>query len=159
MFHFMNGYTAKVAGTEMGVKEPQATFSPCFGGPFLVWHPRKYAQLLAEKLEKHQSRVWMINTGWSGGPYGVGKRMNLDLTRAIVRAIHEGKLENPKLKPYPKFDLSAVIECPGVPSNVLEPEKTWSSLEAFEATADKLAALFRENIESFDNGQMRPMEG
>lgn len=159
MFHFMNGYTAKVAGTEMGVKEPQATFSPCFGGPFLVWHPRKYAQLLAEKLEKHQSRVWMINTGWSGGPYGVGKRMNLDLTRAIVRAIHEGKLENPKLKPYPKFDLSAVIECPGVPGNVLEPEKTWSSLEAFEATADKLATLFRENIESFDNGQMRPMEG
>lgn len=159
MFHFMNGYTAKVAGTEMGVKEPQATFSPCFGGPFLVWHPRKYASLLAEKLARHGSRVWMINTGWSGGPYGVGKRISLDLTRAMVRAIHEGKLEGAPTKDYPKFQLSAVTKCPGVPDALLQPEKTWSSEAAFNENAQKLAELFDENIKGIETGKIRAMEG
>ena len=159
MFHFMNGYTAKVAGTEMGVKEPQATFSPCFGGPFLVWHPRKYASLLAEKLTRHGSRVWMINTGWSGGPYGVGKRISLDLTRAMVRAIHEGQLEGAPTKDYPQFQLSAVIKCPGVPDALLQPEKTWASEAAFNENAQKLAELFEENIKGIETGKIRAMEG
>lgn len=159
MFHFMNGYTAKVAGTEMGVKEPQATFSPCFGGPFLVWHPRKYASLLAEKLARHGSRVWMINTGWSGGPYGVGKRISLDLTRAMVRAIHEGKLEGAPTRDYPQFQLSAVTRCPGVPDDLLQPEKTWASETAFNANAQKLSELFDENIKGIETGKIRAMEG
>ncbi len=159
MFHFMNGYTAKVAGTEMGIKEPQATFSPCFGGPFLVWHPSKYASLLAEKLRIHGSRVWLINTGWSGGPYGVGKRIHLDLTRAMLRAIHEGKLHNAKTKAYPQFQLSAVTECPGVPDTILQPEKTWDSRESYQEYADKLARLFQDNIKGIEKGDIRAMEG
>lgn len=159
MFHFMNGYTAKVAGTEMGIKEPQATFSPCFGGPFLVWHPSKYASLLAEKLLLHGSRVWMINTGWSGGPYGIGKRIHLDQTRAMLRAIHEGTLHDAKTKDYPHFQLSAVTKCPGVFGNILEPEKTWKSLESYQEYADKLARLFQENIRGIENGDIRAMEG
>src|SRR5271166_1209690 len=103
MYHFISGYTAKVAGTEVGVKEPSATFSPCFGGPFLVWHPNKYAELLAEKMKRYGSRVWLVNTGWSGGPYGVGRRIKLANTRAIVDAIHSGALVNAKTQRDPIF--------------------------------------------------------
>ena len=120
MYHFISGYTAKVAGTEMGVTEPQATFSPCFGGPFLVWHPSKYAEMLAEKMRKHNARVWLVNTGWSGGGYGVGKRISLKNTRAIIDAIHSGALAKAKTERDPVFGFDVVAECPGVPSEILD---------------------------------------
>src|SRR3954468_20224452 len=125
MYHFISGYTAKVAGTEMGVTEPQATFSPCFGGPFLLWHPMKYAELLAEKMQRHGARVWLVNTGWSGGAYGVGKRMKLALTRTIVDAIHSGKLADAPTTPDPVFGVGTVTACAGVPEDVLVPRQAW----------------------------------
>ena len=108
MYHFISGYTAKVAGTEMGITEPQATFSPCFGGPFLVWHPMKYAELLADKIQRHRANVWLVNTGWSGGAYGVGKRMKLSITRAIIDAIHGGQLADAPVQPDPVFGVGVV---------------------------------------------------
>jgi phosphoenolpyruvate carboxykinase (ATP) len=152
MIHFVNGYTAKVAGTEMGVVEPQATFSPCFGGPFLVWHPKKYAELLSERLKTHRANVWLVNTGWSGGPYGVGSRMKLSLTRAIIDAIHSGELRNAPSRPDPLFELSTVTACPNVPSEVLDPRHTWSDQDAFDTYSTKLARLFKENHEQFEAG-------
>jgi phosphoenolpyruvate carboxykinase (ATP) len=128
MYHFISGYTAKVAGTEVGVKEPQATFSPCFGGPFLVWHPMKYAALLAEKMQQHRANVWLVNTGWSGGSYGIGKRMKLSLTRGIIDAIHSGELSKARTAPDPVFGISVVAECPGIPPQVLVPRDTWTAL-------------------------------
>jgi len=121
MDHFISGYTAKVAGTEVGVKEPSATFSPCFGGPFLVWHPSKYAELLAAKMKQHGTRVWLVNTGWSGGAYGTGKRIKLAHTRAIVDAIHAGVLAKAETQSDPVFGLNVVTQCPGVPSEILVP--------------------------------------
>lgn len=115
MYHFISGYTAKVAGTEVGVKEPSATFSPCFGGPFLVWHPNKYDELLAAKMKKHGARIWLVNTGWSGGAYGVGKRIKLANTRAIVDAIHSGKLVKSETQKDPIFGFEVITECPNVP--------------------------------------------
>ena len=112
MYHFISGYTAKVAGTEMGVTEPQATFSPCFGGPFLVWHPSKYAELLAAKMKKHNARVWLVNTGWGGGGHGAGKRISLKHTRAIIDAIHSGALAKAKTQRDPVFGFDVVTECP-----------------------------------------------
>ena len=126
MYHFISGYTAKVAGTEVGVTEPQATFSPCFGGPFLVWHPSKYAELLAEKMHQHKAHVWLVNTGWSGGSYGVGKRMKLAITRAIIDAIHGGVLASQPTVADPVFGFAAVSECPGVPKDILIPRNTWA---------------------------------
>lgn len=152
MYHFINGYTAKIAGTEMGVKEPQATFSPCFGGPFLVWHPRKYAELLADKIRKHQANVWLVNTGWSGGPYGVGSRMKLAYTRAIVDAIHAGQLKNAPTEVDPIFGVRTVTECPGVPTDILQPRLTWADQSAFEAAANHLQQLFTENYAQFLEG-------
>jgi len=150
MFHFISGYTAKVAGTELGVTEPEATFSPCFGGPFLVWHPGKYAELLAEKIRKHKSTVWLVNTGWSGGAYGVGLRIKLEYTRAIIDAIHSGALASVRVESDPVFGVDVVQECPGVPKEILVPKSTWKDKTAFEQTAKKLAGLFRENFEQFD---------
>ena len=112
MYHFISGYTAKVAGTEIGVKEPSATFSPCFGGPFLVWHPSKYAELLAAKMKQHNARVWLVNTGWSGGAHGVGKRIKLAHTRAIVDAIHNGSLAGGRTRRDPVFGFEVVTACP-----------------------------------------------
>lgn len=149
MYHFISGYTAKVAGTEMGVTEPQATFSPCFGGPFLVWHPAKYAELLAAKMQQHQTRVWLVNTGWTGGAYGVGKRMKLSLTRAILDAIHDGSLAEAPTTPDAVFGVSVVRQCPGVPSEVLVPRDAWTDKAAYEATARKLAHLFRDNFTKY----------
>jgi phosphoenolpyruvate carboxykinase (ATP) len=149
MYHFISGYTAKVAGTEMGVTEPQATFSPCFGGPFLVWHPMKYAGLLAEKISRHRVNVWLVNTGWSGGAYGVGKRMKLSLTRAIVDAIHSGSLRDAPMTPDPVFGIGVVTGCPGVPADVLVPKRTWHDPAAYEATAAKLATLFSDNFRQY----------
>jgi phosphoenolpyruvate carboxykinase (ATP) len=152
MYHFISGYTAKVAGTEVGITEPQSTFSPCFGGPFLVWHPSKYAQLLAEKMRKHNARVWLINTGWSGGAYGTGKRMPLKLTRAIVDAIHSCAVTNPKVERDPIFGFDVVTEVPGVPRNILRPRDTWADKSAYDATARKLAGLFNENFKTYASG-------
>jgi phosphoenolpyruvate carboxykinase (ATP) len=149
MYHFISGYTAKVAGTEMGVTEPQATFSPCFGGPFLVWHPMKYAGLLAEKIKRHDARVWLVNTGWSGGAYGIGKRMKLSLTRAIVDAIHTGALRSAPVARDPVFGLDAVTACPGVPPEVLVPRAAWTDAAAYETTARKLAGLFADNFRHY----------
>jgi len=152
MYHFISGYTAKIAGTEIGVTEPQATFSPCFGGPFLVWHPMKYAGLLAEKMQRHLSNVWLVNTGWSGGGYGVGKRMKLSLTRAIIDAIHSGQLAKARTVPDPVFAFGVVTECAGVPRDVLTPRDTWTDKAAYVATAKKLAKLFIDNFKQYESG-------
>ena len=149
MYHFISGYTAKVAGTEMGITEPQATFSPCFGGPFLVWHPTKYAGLLAEKIRTHGAHVWLVNTGWSGGAFGTGKRMKLAFTRAIIDAIHAGTLADAPTSPDPVFGFAVLTAVPGVPREILIPRDTWSDKSAFDATAAKLARLFIANFEEY----------
>ncbi|MEL6546213.1 MAG: phosphoenolpyruvate carboxykinase (ATP) [Myxococcota bacterium] len=149
MYHFISGYTAKVAGTEMGVTEPQATFSACFGAPFLVWHPTKYAEMLAEKMKQHNVDVWLVNTGWTGGPYGVGSRMSLAHTRAIIDAIHDGSLAKSDTVEDPVFGLHIPTECANVPSDVLTPWATWSSRDDYDAMAKKLAGLFHENFKTY----------
>jgi phosphoenolpyruvate carboxykinase (ATP) len=151
MYHFISGYTAKVAGTEVGVTEPEATFSPCFGGPFLVWHPTKYAELLAEKLVEHKVKTWLVNTGWSGGPFGVGQRMKLSYTRALIDAIHGGALDNVEMVPDPIFGIAVPKACPGVPSEVLLPRQTWSEPKAYDEMARKLAFRFRENFKAYED--------
>jgi phosphoenolpyruvate carboxykinase (ATP) len=151
MYHFISGYTAKVAGTEVGITEPQATFSPCFGGPFLVWHPMKYAGLLAEKIQRHGSNVWLVNTGWSGGAYGVGKRMKLSLTRAIIDAIHSGRLADARTVSDPVFGAGVVAECPGVPPSVLIPRDAWADNASYETMARKLAGLFRNSFGQYED--------
>jgi len=152
MYHFISGYTAKVAGTEMGVTEPQATFSACFGAPFLVWHPAKYATLLAEKMERHQVNVWLVNTGWSGGSFGIGQRLKLAYTRAIIDAVHSGALVSANVRRDPVFGFDVVTECAGVPAEVLWPENTWVDKNRFRETAQKLARLFANNFEKFAEG-------
>src|SRR5215471_5654796 len=152
MYHFISGYTAKVAGTEIGVKEPSATFSACFGGPFLVWHPNKYAELLAAKMKQHGTRVWLVNTGWSGGSYGIGKRIKLANTRAIVDAIHSGAPTTATTQRDQVFGFEVLTECPGVPFDILNPKSTWSDKSAFDETAKKLAGLFRNNFTKYESG-------
>jgi phosphoenolpyruvate carboxykinase (ATP) len=149
MYHFMSGYTARVAGTEDGVTEPEVTFSPCFGGPFMVWHPAKYASLLAERIERSKAQVWLVNTGWTGGPDGVGSRIKLAYTRAIVDAIHDGVLRTAAAKEDPIFGLTVPIECPGVPKEILWPRSTWRDQAAYDQTARKVASLFAENFKRF----------
>jgi phosphoenolpyruvate carboxykinase (ATP) len=150
MYHFISGYTAKVAGTEQGVKDPEATFSPCFGGPFMVWHPTKYAEMLAEKLRKHGAQTWLVNTGWSGGGYGVGARMKLKYTRAIVDAIHAGALDKVETVEDPVFGVQVPTTCPEVPSEILVPRNTWADKGAYDAQAKKVAGLFRENFKKYE---------
>lgn len=152
MYHFISGYTAKVAGTEMGVTEPQATFSPCFGGPFLVWHPSRYAELLAAKMKEHNARVWLVNTGWGGGAHGTGQRISLKHTRAIIDAIHSGALVQAKTQRDPTFGFDVVTECPHVPSEILVPRNAWPDQAAYETTARKLASLFKENFKKYEAG-------
>jgi len=149
MYHFISGYTAKVAGTEMGVKEPQATFSACFGAAFMVWHPAKYAELLAAQIAKHGSQAWLVNTGWSGGEYGVGERMSLKFTRAILDAIHDGSLQNAPTVTDELFGLVVPTECAGVPSEILTPKNTWADKAAYDQKAKHLAGLFNKNFEKF----------
>jgi phosphoenolpyruvate carboxykinase (ATP) len=149
MYYFLSGYTAKVAGTERGVTEPQATFSACFGAVFLVWHPTKYAEMLGEKLRAHGSHVWLVNTGWSGGAYGVGKRMKLGYTRAMVRAALAGTLDGVATRTDPIFGLAVPTAVPGVPSEVLDARGTWPDAAAYDAQARKLADMFRSNIQKF----------
>ena len=152
MYHFISGYTAKVAGTEVGVTEPSATFSPCFGGPFLVWHPAKYAELLATRMHDHAANVWLVNTGWSGGGYGSGSRMKLSLTRKIIDAIHNGELAKAPTQKDPVFGFEVVTACPDVPSELLTPRNTWKDKAAYDAAANKLAALFTNNFKTYADG-------
>ncbi len=149
MYYFLSGYTAKVAGTERGVTEPQATFSACFGAVFLVWHPTKYAQMLGERLREHGSQVWLVNTGWSGGPFGVGHRMKLGYTRAMVRAALNGDLANVQTENDPVFGLAVPTAIPGIPSDIMQPRSTWPDPEAYDAQASKLAQMFRDNFKKF----------
>ncbi|MFI4876286.1 MAG: phosphoenolpyruvate carboxykinase (ATP) [Blastopirellula sp. JB062] len=152
MYHFISGYTAKVAGTEMGVSEPQATFSPCFGGPFLVWHPGKYAELLADKMAKHRANAWLVNTGWAGGGYGVGSRFKLTHTRAIIDAIHSGLLNDSQTQPDPYFGFQIITQVPGVPSELLTPSTCWADQSAYQQAAQKLANLFIDNFQKYAGG-------
>ena len=149
MYYFLSGYTAKVAGTERGVTEPQATFSACFGAVFLVWHPTKYASMLGKLLDQHKSSVWLINTGWSGGAYGTGKRMKLAFTRAMINAALAGDLDDAKTETDPVFGLTIPTEVKDVPSDVLNPRRTWTDGAAYDAQAKKLSEMFRRNFEKF----------
>jgi len=149
MYHFISGYTAKVAGTERGITEPKATFSACFGAPFLPLHPGRYAKLLGEKIQKHRVNVWLINTGWSGGPYGVGRRIELRYTRAMIRAILDGSLADVEMRQDPTFGLHVPVHVPGVPDEVLNPRETWEDKEAYDAQAQMLAHLFAENFKNY----------
>ncbi len=146
MFHFISGYTAKVAGTEMGVDEPEATFSACFGAPFMVWHPTKYAQLLAEKMQQNDVNVWLVNTGWSGGAYGVGSRIKLAYSRAIIDAINAGELAKAPTVTDARFGFEVVTECSGIPAEILEPRHAWADQAAFDAQANQLAQMFIDNF-------------
>ncbi|MEM9481917.1 MAG: phosphoenolpyruvate carboxykinase (ATP) [Verrucomicrobiota bacterium] len=152
MYHFISGYTAKVAGTEVGVTEPTATFSTCFGAPFMVWHPSKYAELLAEKMKKHDVNVWLVNTGWSGGGYGKGDRIRLRYSRAIVNAICDGTLATAPKHVDPVFGFRTVTDCPHVPTEILQPRNTWSDPAAYDAALANLANLFIENFKDFEDG-------
>jgi phosphoenolpyruvate carboxykinase (ATP) len=146
MYHFLSGYTAKVAGTESGVTEPQATFSACFGAPFMALPPSVYAQLLGEKIARHNVAVWLVNTGWSGGPYGQGQRVKLALTRAMVNAVLSGELHDSPTRPDPIFGLGVPLSCPGAPAEVLDPRQTWSDPSAYDRKARELAAMFEANF-------------
>ncbi len=150
MYHFLSGYTARVAGTEKGVDEPQATFSTCFGAPFMTRHPSVYAKLLGEKIAGTNVNCWLVNTGWSGGGYGVGQRMKIAHTRAMVRAALDGRLGSVPTKPDPVFGLHIPQSCPDVPDEVLNPRNTWSDKAAYDATAKELAARFAENFRQYE---------
>lgn len=152
MYQFLSGYTAKVAGTERGVTEPKATFSACFGAPFLPRHPGEYARMLGEKLRQHGAHVWLVNTGWTGGPYGVGSRMKLQYTRSMVRAALAGELDEVATVMDPVFGLAIPTEVPHVPSEILQPRGTWADKDAYDAQASKLAQMFRDNFARYADG-------
>ena len=138
MYHFLSGYTAKVAGTERGVTEPKAAFSACFGAPFLPRFPSVYSKLLGERIERHKSQCWLVNTGWTGGPHGVGSRMAIAHTRATLDAVLTGALDKAKFEPDPVFGLAIPAACPGVPPEVLRPNRTWKDPKAYDAQAKRL---------------------
>jgi phosphoenolpyruvate carboxykinase (ATP) len=151
MYHYLSGYTAKLAGTEKGLgKEPQVTFSACFGAPFLPLHPKTYGELLGEKIERHNARVWLINTGWTGGPYGIGQRFPIPYTRAMVKAALNGQLDNVRMRTDPYFGLSVPTVCPDVPDDWLDPRCTWQDGAAYDAKARDLAAQFKQNFAVYD---------
>jgi phosphoenolpyruvate carboxykinase (ATP) len=149
LYHFISGYTAKLAGTEVGVKEPTATFSTCFGAPFMPRHPAVYAAMLGDRLDQHDVPVWMINTGWTGGPFGTGQRMNIQQTRDMVRAALDGQLDGVPTVTDPVFGVQVPVSVPGVPPDVLTPRATWADGAAYDVQARKLAAMFAENFERF----------
>jgi len=151
MFHFMSGYTSKLAGTERGVKEPKATFSKCFGAPFMPRLASVYAKMLGEKISKHNTAVYIINTGWSGGPYGVGKRIKIEYSRAMVTAAITGSLDIVKFSHNDVFNLDVPTECPGVPSKILDSKSTWIDKDAYDLSAKKLAQMFADNFKKFEN--------
>jgi phosphoenolpyruvate carboxykinase (ATP) len=150
MYHFLSGYTAKVAGTEKGVTEPKATFSTCFGAPFMVLHPTVYARFLGDRIARHESRVWLVNTGWTGGSYGVGMRMKIAHTRAMIRAALAGELDDVRYETDRVFNLDVPQSCPGVPAQVLNPRTTWAHPADYDAQANRLARMFVENFRSFE---------
>ena len=152
MYHFISGYTAKVAGTEVGVTEPTATFSTCFGAPFMPRHPGVYAKLLGERIERYGVRTWLVNTGWTGGPYGVGHRISIAYTRAMVHAALGGELEGVPMVTDPIFRLRVPTACPAVPAEVLQPRSTWADPAAYDEQARKLARMFAENFRTFADG-------
>jgi phosphoenolpyruvate carboxykinase (ATP) len=152
MYQFISGYTAKVAGTEAGVTEPKSTFSACFGAPFLPLHPAQYAEMLGKKMKQHNVKVWLVNTGWSGGPYGIGKRMKLSYTRAMITAALEGKLDNVEYETTPWFKLAIPKTCPNVPSEILNARNTWPTPEAFDKKAQELATEFVNNFKKYASG-------
>eukprot|EP00878_Enallax_costatus_P000932 GHUV01001062.1.p1 GENE.GHUV01001062.1~~GHUV01001062.1.p1 ORF type:complete len:591 (+),score=127.90 GHUV01001062.1:65-1837(+) len=152
MYHFISGYTAKVAGTEDGITEPEATFSACFGGAFLMWHPMKYAAMLADKMQQHGTHAWLVNTGWTGGKYGVGQRMSIKHTRAIIDAIHSGELEKAQYTETAIFHLRVPTSCSGVPAAALQPEQQWPNRSDFYETLVKLGGMFLKNFEHFHDG-------
>jgi phosphoenolpyruvate carboxykinase (ATP) len=150
MYHFLSGYTARVAGTEKGVTEPKATFSTCFGAPFLPLNPNVYAKMLGEKIAAHNAKVWLVNTGWTGGPYGVGSRMKIAYTRAMITAALTGKLDHVEYRKHPILNLDMPTSCPGVSENVLDPRTTWPDAAKYDEAAKKLAAMFVENFKTFE---------
>jgi len=149
MYYFLSGYTAKVAGTERGIKEPQATFSACFGEPFLPLHPNEYARMLGEKIRQHAPGVWLINTGWTAGPYGIGHRIAIPHTRAMVRAALLGTIDMSRATPDPNFGILVPDAVTGVPTEVLSPRGTWTDAAAYDRQAKKLAGMFRENFKRY----------
>ncbi len=149
MFHFISGYTSKIPGTEMGVLEPKATFSPCFGGAFMVWHPMKYAELLRGKIKLHNTNVWLVNTGWYGGAYGIGKRYSIAETRSVIRAIQSGELSNANFQKEPYFGLDVPSELAQFPREKLLPENAWQDATAYKEKAKKLRMLFEENFKLY----------
>jgi len=150
MYHFLSGYTAKVAGTERGLKEPAATFSTCFGAPFMPRHPSVYAKLLGEKMAGHDAKCWLVNTGWSGGGYGEGERMNIACTRALLNAALRGDLSDVEFQADPNFGLLVPQACPDVPADVLNPRNTWADKDAYDAQAKELVARFDKNFKQFE---------
>jgi phosphoenolpyruvate carboxykinase (ATP) len=150
MYHFLSGYTARVAGTEKGVTEPKAAFSTCFGAPFLPLNPHVYARLLGERIASHSTRVWLVNTGWTGGPYGVGSRMGIAHTRAMIAAALSGRLDGVAFTRHPVFNVDVPASCPGVPPGVLDPRSTWSDAAAYDDQASRLARMFVENFRTFE---------
>jgi phosphoenolpyruvate carboxykinase (ATP) len=152
IYHFLSGYTAKVAGTEKGVTEPTATFSTCFGAPFLTLPPQRYAAMLGERIAKHRARVWLVNTGWTGGAYGTGRRMKISYTRSMIRAALSGALDSLAYERDQRFNLDVPTSCPDVPASVLKPRSTWSDGAAYDEQAAKLAGLFAENFKTFEGG-------
>lgn len=148
-YHFISGYTAKVAGTEMGVTEPQATFSACFGAAFMMWHPNKYAELLAQKIKEHKAVAWLVNTGWTGGAYGTGSRIKLKYTRAMIDAIHNNDFATIEFVSDEAFGFQIPTSCPNVPSEVLIPKNTWEDQKKYEEVNHKLVRLFNTNFEKF----------
>ena len=156
MYHFISGYTAKVAGTEVGVKEPEATFSACFGAAFMVWHPSKYAEILAQRMRQNGCNAWLINTGWTGGAYGVGSRMKLSYTRAMIDAIHSGEMDAIACSVDPVFGFEIPKSVPGVPAEILQPRQTWADGEQYDRMAQKLAGLFKANFKKFEAGITNP---
>ncbi|HEX3429075.1 MAG TPA: phosphoenolpyruvate carboxykinase (ATP), partial [Candidatus Limnocylindrales bacterium] len=151
-YHFISGYTAKLAGTEIGVKEPQATFSACFGAPFMPRHPGEYAAMLAERLHGHGVRVWLVNTGWTGGPYGTGERLNINHTRSMVRAALDGRLDGIETVTDPLFAFEVPTSCPDVPTELLRPRATWPDTEAYDRQARAIARMFAENFAAYADG-------
>ncbi|MFL5711277.1 MAG: phosphoenolpyruvate carboxykinase (ATP) [Chloroflexota bacterium] len=156
-YHFISGYTAKLAGTEVGIAEPKATFSACFGAPFMPRHPGEYAAMLVERLERDDVPVWLVNTGWTGGPYGVGQRMNIAHTRSMVRAALDGSLDAIERRIDPNFGLAVPVSCPDVPASFLDPRSTWADGAAYDAAAKKLALMFRENFADYADGVSAPI--
>jgi phosphoenolpyruvate carboxykinase (ATP) len=151
-YHFISGYTAKLAGTEVGVVEPKATFSACFGAPFMPRHPGVYAEMLGDRLARWDVPVWFVNTGWTGGPYGVGQRMNINYTRAMVRAALNGLLDDVETVVDPVFGVAVPVSCPDVPSEFLQPRNTWQDTDAYDERARTLARMFEENFAKYADG-------